>query len=273
MKLLFILGFIPVTLALLLVSHAEAQDCPSPGFIWSGYCWLTRDTGGHRQGPGANIFAPSLVSITSSGSLQLGVAKYKKKWSCSEVFMSKSMGLGDYVFVLESDPSLVDKNLVYSPFIYKNDTAEIDIEFATWGGTASGNAQNVLQPWDATGALKRFTVPSSTFTTHRIRWGGSRTPGQVEFEGWAPGAAGTRFLYWKAQGGKNFVPGDVTSPVFIEGERVHINHWISNKKRPSNKMSNSMVMACFRHCPINATNQGCSEIGVKPTCTNAGRMW
>jgi hypothetical protein len=77
----------------------------------SGYCWYRRDSGGQRQGPGDNIFASANAGVeVATGNLVVKIVKEAGGgFSCGEVFLDRSLGFGDYVFVVQSDPSLVSQ--------------------------------------------------------------------------------------------------------------------------------------------------------------------
>ncbi|KAF8062893.1 VAD1 [Scenedesmus sp. PABB004] len=210
--------------------------CPAWQLQWppgSPYCWYTRDSEGARQGPGDNLFASANAALRAAdGALVLTVAPPPRAGgagpapppACAEVFLNRSLGLGDYVWAVETPPGGVAAARVASTFLYAAQGREFDIEFmgpAAWGDPSSpDNTQYVLQPWDAAGnAPHAFALPAGAgAVTHRLRWAGAAGPGDVSFESWA--ADGTLLHSWTGTGGNNFVPsGD---------ERVHINHWIAN---------------------------------------------
>jgi hypothetical protein len=93
-------------------------------------------------------------------------------------------------------------NLVASPFLYAANSAdgssrEIDVvEFARWGQPSIPNSQFVVQPYSSN--------PPHVFNmtgvghTHRVRWSGSSSPQQVEFEAYS--ADGSVIKSWTNTG-------------------------------------------------------------------------
>lgn len=257
----FLLLLSTLLFAFLISATAQAATttttCPPSYLRWSNHCWLRKHSGNRTVGPGPNVFSTSNVWINGLGDLVLRIDRVNNKtWRCGEVSLDQSLGLGDYVFVLRTDPSKVDKFAVFAPFLYANDVKELDIEFSRWGDPDphSENAQFTVQPYYRRGALKRYRMTGQN-TVHRIRWGGSKNVSQIRFESWNAGSR-TPLLSWTPTGGNNFVPGQ---------ERVHINFWLYKEdgaNGPSNNVTNTVVMSCFKFCPL----PGCSALGVKPTC-------
>jgi hypothetical protein len=93
-------------------------------------------------------------------------------------------------------------NLVASPFLYADNapngsSRELDVvEFARWGQPSIPNSQFVVQPW-ATSPPHVFNV-SGVGSTYRMRWSGSSSPQQVQFE--AYGADGALIKSWTNTG-------------------------------------------------------------------------
>jgi hypothetical protein len=76
----------------------------------SGYCWFRRDSGGQKQGPGDNVFASANAAVdAATGHLVVSIVRAPGGGglTCGEVFLDRSLGFGDYVFVVQTDPSLV----------------------------------------------------------------------------------------------------------------------------------------------------------------------
>lgn len=235
-----------------------AEPCENGGIRWpagSDYCWRVRDTFGGFQGPGPNPFVPGNVNPTATGGMQFKIDWRDGNWRCAEMMLDKSLGLGDYIFVVKTDPMTVDANLVFSPFLYADDAREIDIEFAKWGDANRDPVQATLQPWYLGNSFKSYKLHGE-YTVHRFRWTGTDRPEQVLFESWTADSAQPAFS-WSPTTGRNFKPGD---------ERLHINFWLYKgfgARGPANGKENVAEIACFRHCPMPA---GCSPNGVKPVC-------
>lgn len=179
-------------------------SCPSGQFAWprgSHFCWYRRDSGGSPVGPGPNVFTPSNVALDSSGRLTLSVRREAHGLTCGEVFLNRSLGLGDYVFVTTTDPAALHPSLVASAFLYATDTQEFDvIEHSRWSWPSSANSQFVVQPWQ-TSPPHRFNLSGSLFT-HRLRWAGTTSPSEVTFETYAGAGAepGGLLASWTATG-------------------------------------------------------------------------
>ncbi|WIA42743.1 hypothetical protein OEZ86_008686 [Tetradesmus obliquus] len=249
----------------ILENSADLQACGAPTFEWpagSGFCWYSRSSGGSLQGPGPNYFNTSNVAVAASGSLQLTIQQVGGSFVCGEVFLDRSLGLGDYIFTVETDPSTMDKTLVGSPFLYADNGNEIDvIEYSRWNLPEIENSQFVLQPYTFQGSTKRYNQIGGSYTA-RMRWSGTSKPSEVLFEAWSP--SGTLVASWAAENGTNFLP----SP-----ERVHINHWIFKPQGISNPLpagfgSSLFSLSCFKHCPLG--DASCTPMGVMPSCAGGG---
>ena len=244
---------------LLVGARFASASCPAHQFQWpagKNYCWRHKDSARKLVGPGPNIFAASNANVAANGDLSLQIDFVGGKWRSGEVILNRSLGLGDYVFVVRTDPWYLDRNLVLAPFLYANDSNEVDIEFSRWGDPqADHNSQFTLQPFTRTGAQKFYNLRGQ-MSTHRIRWVGKNIPGQIRFESYK-NALATPVASFSPSGGDNFVPGN---------ERVRFNFWLyrdDGATRPFNNRTNVAAIACFRFCPLPA---GCSALGVKPTC-------
>ncbi|KAF6258863.1 hypothetical protein COO60DRAFT_1075566 [Scenedesmus sp. NREL 46B-D3] len=177
----------------------------------SGHCWYSRDSSGQRQGPGDNVFSSANVAVDAgTGNLVVRVAQGPADgaFTCGEVFLDRSLGHGDYVFVVQTDPSLMHPNLVASPFLYAENapdgsSRELDVvEFARWGQPSIPNSQFVVQPWTSN-PPHVFNV-SGVGHTHRMRWSGSGSPQQVQFEAYA--ADGALMRSWTNTGEASGLP-------------------------------------------------------------------
>lgn len=146
---------------------------------FAGRSWEVRDSGGERQGPGGNLFSASKdnVWVDKRGYLHLRLTKDDSTdpptWRCPEVTAAQAAGYGEYRFFIAGRLDKLDQNVIFSPFLYKDDTHEIDIEFSTWGKAGDpNNAQYVVQPYQAPpGHLHRFpVVMNGTYSTHYFDW-------------------------------------------------------------------------------------------------------
>ncbi|MBL7086305.1 MAG: T9SS type A sorting domain-containing protein [Candidatus Cloacimonetes bacterium] len=208
---------------LALVSNLEARIINFAGREWivkSGY-----------GGPGPNYWSDSEenVWIDDNGWLHLKIRNEYGTWYCSEVYTNGFTQYGMHRFYIISRLDSLDKNVVFAPFLYKDDTTEVDIEFAKWGlDNPSFNAQYVVQPWYHPGNLERFLIQlNGTYTTHYMDWYSSL----IEFKsihGHYEQPPNPDYLIheWLYTGN------DI--PQKEESLRVHINLWLYQGNPPSN---------------------------------------
>lgn len=112
---------------------------PTPRQISAfGQQWSVRSSSGAKQGPGPNIFSDNTSNVFSaSDGLHLIATREQtsQDWQCVEVWLERELGYGIYDFSLATPvDDLGDPNVVLGLFLCKDDTHEIDIEFAQWGG-------------------------------------------------------------------------------------------------------------------------------------------
>ncbi|HET7684843.1 MAG TPA: glycoside hydrolase family 16 protein [Candidatus Limnocylindria bacterium] len=228
-----------LTLLLLAMPLPAAGARPGPSgpttVEFSGYTWTVKDYG-RKIGPGPNFFSAANVNVAADG-LHLRISKSGNRWSCAEVILNDSFGYGTYSWTIASAPDL-DPNAVLGMFTWNDapDYAhrEIDIEFARWGNAADPtNGQYVVQPWDASGHLKRFTQPAGlTNTVHTFVW----APGEVRFVSrTASGAVIDSFTY---------VGADVPVP---GGENARINLWLFRGSAPQGPQE--VIISDFTYTP------------------------
>lgn len=210
----------------------DAAPLPAKSTVaFSGYTWNVK---GGWWGPGPNNFSTGAgVSVDAEGRLHLKVLYQGGKWYSSEVWLPTSLGYGVYEWVAASRPDLVDRNLVAAPFLYQDDTHELDFEFTTWQNATTTNCQYVVQPHNVTGNLHRFSLAGAETSTWRMTW----TPDGILFQTLVGGAV---VHAWDYQGLDNFAPG---------GERVHINFWQIAGTPPSDKLEKEFVFQSFQFTP------------------------
>lgn len=122
--------------------------------------------------PGNNYFSDDKknVWVDAKGYLHLKITNNKGKWMCPEVINADSLGYGKYIFYVEGPLDNLDKNMVFSMFIYEDDEHEIDIEYVK-AEEDTLNSQYVIQPYTKQGNLTRFdTRLNGLLTTHEIDW-------------------------------------------------------------------------------------------------------
>ncbi|MEO6206747.1 MAG: glycoside hydrolase family 16 protein [Candidatus Limnocylindrales bacterium] len=215
-----------------------------PGYpdkvAWAGESWAVK-TSRTPVGPGPNIFSKANVSVDGAGRLHLRIARDAAGvWSTAEIIGPRTYGFGTYSFTIESDVSDLDPNVVLGLFTWSDRARfahrEIDIEFARWGNAAdTTNAQYVVQPWDATDHLSRFTQPATVTTTHRFTW----QAGRID---WASQDADGNIISSYSYAGPDVPPtGD---------ERVRLNLWLFNGSAPTDGQPVEVIISSFAFTPL-----------------------
>ena len=106
---------------LLTTSGGVALAAGKPGYpdrvSWGGISWQVK-TSRAAVGPGPNVFAKQNVWVDAAG-LHLQVARDASgTWTCAEVVGPTSYGYGTYSFVVASDVSAFDPNMVLGLFTW-----------------------------------------------------------------------------------------------------------------------------------------------------------
>ncbi len=152
-------------------------------FHFSGFPWRVKASGETPLGPGPNYWSNSEDSVwVDDQGLHLTVRQQDGIWYSTEVFVRRPLGYGTYTFVIDSDISSYDPNIVAGFFTWDNHPAEanreIDIEFASWGMRGGAKGHFIVQPNTGPERLRIFSPGmEGTFSTHRFTW----TPYSVEF--------------------------------------------------------------------------------------------
>jgi hypothetical protein len=200
---------------------------------FSGYTWRVKSSA-DVVGPGPNRFSDTTdnVWVDGLGRLHLKLARSRGRWYCAEVVNTQTLGRGRYTFELDSPVAGLDPSAVLGLFTWSDDPAynnrEIDIEFSRWGDAADPtNGQYVVQPYDRTGNLRRFTQPAVSPTTVSFDW----QAGAVAFAG--PTA-------WTYSGPDVPPPGS---------EHVRMNLWLFRGAPPLNGKSVEVVVKRFSFAP------------------------
>ncbi|KAH3757203.1 glycoside hydrolase family 16 protein [Pelomyxa schiedti] len=201
---------------------------------WSGYAWTQRDTHGVKSGPGPNYFcaANAYVESGTEGDLVMSVAPdpsdpTSRPYCCSEVYLSNALGYGTYSFGVNGaveEFTDVDRNIVLGLFLYKNDTLEIDIEFARWGAVSpsANNADYVNQP-GGTGQIEMWKMTRGVAnSTHEFTW----TSNKISWVA-TDDSTGTTVHSWSSS-----VP---PIPQSSDELVVHINFWMMSGLTPAQK--------------------------------------
>jgi len=138
---------------------------------FAGCEWIV---GSGYGGPGPNYWSDSEESVwlDNNGWLHLKIRYENGIWYCAGVNTVQPTRYGMHRFYIIGRIDLLDRNVVFAPFLYANDTTEIDIEFSRWSNEWSWfNSQYVVQPWYHSGNVERFWMSlNGTYTTHYINW-------------------------------------------------------------------------------------------------------
>ena len=218
-------------------SDSAASDAAAvPTVTFSGRTWTVK-TSSSAVGPGPNVFSEANAVVDSSGYLRLRISKSGRRWTCGEVVLQESLGYGTYEWELGSNVASLDPFAVLGLFTWNNDDAsyfhrEIDFEAARWGNSRDRtNAQWVVQPWDVSGNLRRFTIGSSVPTVIRFTWSASR----VDF---ATLVGGSVVESWSYTG--SYVPP-------AGGENPRMNLWLYKGRAP--KAAVEVIIRSFTFTP------------------------
>ena len=233
--------FYSLALVASLCSGACAQ---ASSLKWSNYRWTVRNDAG---GPGPNTFTPSNVSVDSNGYLHLKITKVGTQWTCSEITLNETLGLGTYQFFVTGPIDKLDKNIVLGLFNYPaanvgpDGTHEIDIECARWGDAKNPNGNFTVYPkrinHDQVTYGYEFALPTLD-STQRFNW----SPQAVSFQsltGHTDGDDG-QFAAWTTP--KSFAPlvGHARTP-------VHLNLWLFQGMAPSDGQPVEIIVQSFKY--------------------------
>jgi hypothetical protein len=162
----------PGVVAIATVAGKTAAPIMSKVIHFSGYDWTVRAAGSDRGGE-PNSYDPENAWIDPKGYLHLRMALRDGRWSCAEVNLTHSLGLGTYRFVVQDSahlgPSAVLGMFTWDEAGADDARSELDIELSRWGSPGGKNAQYVVQPFYVPENVTRFTVPSGVLT-HILRW-------------------------------------------------------------------------------------------------------
>jgi len=223
-----------------------------PTIQFSGYEWAVK--GGVSLGPGPNHFStsPDNVWVDDQGRLHLKITQRDGKWYCAEVYQMHPLDYGTYIFQLSSRVDLLDKNVVGSPFIHRDDSHELDVEFSRWGVESGPNAQFVMQPYYNPGNREQFAMSlSNEDSTHIIQWMADLVFFQSA-QGHHSDPPADQVIHQWDYTGKD-IPGE-------GGDLVHINLWLFDGLVPSDVKTAEMVVKSFAFTPSACPN--CSGISV-----------
>lgn len=147
---------------------------------FSGYDWTVRSADSGRGGE-TNAYDVSNAWVDDKGLLHLRTSQLNGRWTCAEVALTRSLGYGEYKFVVRDSahlpPSAVVTLLTFDDQGTQDSASEVDIELSRWGDAKRKNTQYVIQPYYVPENVFRFESPASTMT-HSFHW----EPGRVTFQ-------------------------------------------------------------------------------------------
>jgi hypothetical protein len=157
---------------------AGKADAPivSKVIHFSGYDWAVRAAGSDRGGQ-PNSYDPANAWTDKNGFLHLKMEERDGVWTCAEVSLTRSLGYGSYIFVVQDighlGPSDVLGLYTVDDFRTDNVRSELDVELSRWGLADSKNAQFVVQPFYVPENTFRFLAPGGVLT-HMVHWEAGR---------------------------------------------------------------------------------------------------
>jgi len=226
------------------IAVAVAKGTPNPSLVektlrFSGYDWVVSSAGSDRGGE-PNDYSPENTWVDGKGFLHLRMQDRNGKWTCAEVYLTRSLGYGTYKFVVQDSahlsPSAVMGMYTWDPVHSQDNRNEIDVELSRWGDPKIKNAQYVIQPFYVPENVLRFTVPAG-LVTHSFRW----EPGKVSFRS----AEGARDSEHAPIGQHAFTSG-IPGPA---NEAVHINLYDFRHSQHPAQQPSEVVIEKFEYLP------------------------
>jgi len=154
----------------------EPQFAPTKQVHFSGYDWNVRTIASDRGGMN-NLYDADNAWTDASGALHLRIRKKGDRWSCAEVFLTRSLGYGNYILVVRDtshlEPAAVLNMNTYDEWAGELHFRELDLAIGRWGQAREKNAQYVIQPFYVPGNLVEFAEPPGTLT-HSLHWESGR---------------------------------------------------------------------------------------------------
>jgi hypothetical protein len=208
---------------------------------FSGHYWEVGTSAGIPRGPGPNYFSDHRenVWLDENNRLHLRITHRAGKWYCANVTLLETIGLGRYVFFVDSRIDLLDKNVVCGLFTYQSDTEEVDIEFSRRGVDGAKNGHFSVQPSTISGNTKGFDIKrSNSQTTHWFNW----QSGRIDFASFTGHStllpANRKMLKRWSYRGAN-IPLD-------SNESLKINLWLFMGRPPSDLQEVEMIISGIR---------------------------
>jgi len=237
--------------ALLLTAPVRAADDPAfqgGTLIFSGHTWEIKK--GEKLGPSGNVFGSGKenIFVDDKGHLHLAInQRDDKKWACAEVRLIRSLGHGEYRWVIAGDLAALDPQGVLGLFLYQDDDREIDYELSRWAGKGdTWNSQFAVMPSEddavmlKLGRLYRFDVGKAKVATVSLRW----TKGKVEGRFWdGEDAKAKPMVEWEYVWKKGH------KEIEVGKERAIIDLWLIKAQPPKDGKRQEIVVRSFQFTP------------------------
>lgn len=210
---------------------------------FSGYEFKVKDSSISSTGtlgPNNNIFSDSTdnVKVDKNGKLILQLSNKNNAWQAAEVISKDDFGYGKYIFKLESRIDLLDPNVTFSPFLYKDDLNEIDIEFSNFG---TYNSQFIVQPYYIEGNLNTFkTSLNGSYSSYVLDY----QKNYVKFEAYHGHNVNNKNNLIKSWEYKGEIPHE-------EGMKLRFNLYIRNSDKPVNNKTQKVIINSFDYIKSN----------------------
>ncbi len=235
----------------------QAQQNANRIINFAGMDWYVRSGQGN---PGHNTWSSGATSVwvDTYNRLHLKIKKINGKWYAAEVLSVHPAHYGKYRFYVANRVDLLNKNLVASVFLYKDDLNEMDIEFSRWRYDNIPNTQYVVQPEKRDNVHKFEMNLTGDYTTHIIDW----QPDKIHFESF-------HGHYLQAPK-KEFSINDWTyskKQLIDDGQyRIHINLWMVDGFPPTDKQEAEIIIAGMDSpiSPIEISGKSHQEIQFYP---------
>lgn len=208
---------------------------------FSGHNFKVKDSSISETGrlaPNNNIFSDSEenVRIDERGRLVLKLTENEDgSWNAAEVISTEDLGYGKYVFKIASRIDTLDKNVMFSPFLYKDDENEIDIEFSDFGDY---NSQFVVQPYYKQGNMYTYTSElTGSYTSYVLDY----QKDYIKFESYHGHDINNKrnlIEEW------NYTGSDIPSP---EDMKLRFNMYVRRGEAPSNNTEQEIIITEFKH--------------------------
>ena len=162
-----------VVLVKIVKGVGEPQFAPTKLLHFSGYDWKVRTIASDRGGMN-NLYDADNAWTDVSGALHLRIKKKADRWSCAELFLTRSLGYGTYILVVQDtshlEPAAVLTMNTYDEWAGEQHFRELNLAIGRWGdATNKKNAQYGVQPFYVPFNLVEFIAPPGT-VTHSWHW-------------------------------------------------------------------------------------------------------